>query len=109
VSGDAQELLLLVLLGLLAVVATVAALTRDPRSQALVLSAYSLVMGLVILVFHAPDVALSELGIGAAVVPLIILLAIRTCERQAAAANQRREQSQSGGSDDRRGATGGSR
>jgi energy-converting hydrogenase B subunit D len=91
-SANAQELLLLLLLALLAVVATVASLTRDSRSQALVLSAYSLVMGLLMLVFHAPDVALSELAIGAAVVPLMIVLAIRTCERQASSKDRRRSQ-----------------
>jgi energy-converting hydrogenase B subunit D len=98
VSGDAQELLLLLLLVLLGVVATVAVLTRDPRAQALVLSAYSLVMGLVMLVFHAPDVALSELAIGAAVVPLIIVLAIRTVEQQAAAARCQRGRDAKAGS-----------
>lgn len=74
-----------ILLLLTAVMATAAVLTRDPRRQAVVLSAYGLVMGLLILVFQAPDVAMSQLAVGAAIVPLIIVLAIGTCEREAAA------------------------
>lgn len=90
-SGGAQEILLLVLLLLLAVVATVASLTRDPRAQALVLSAYAMVMGVVMVAFHAPDVAMSQLAIGSAVVPLLLVLAIRTCDREARAARERKE------------------
>lgn len=89
-SGGAQEILLLVILLLLAVIATVASLTRDPRSQALVLSAYAMVMGVVMVAFHAPDVAMSQLAIGSAVVPLLLVLAIRTCEREAGAARERK-------------------
>lgn len=74
-----------ILLLLTAVMATAAVLTRDPRRQAVVLSAYGLVMGLLILVFQAPDVAMSQLAVGAAIVPLVIVLAIGTCEREAAA------------------------
>lgn len=90
-SGDLQEIFLLVLLGLLTVVATSAVLTRDPRAQALVLSVYALVMGLVMVAFQAPDVAMSQLAIGAAAVPLMVVLAIRTCEREAKAARERRD------------------
>jgi uncharacterized MnhB-related membrane protein len=90
VSAGAQEIFLLVLLLLLAVVATVASLTRDPRAQALVLSAYAMVMGVLMVAFHAPDVAMSELAIGSAVVPLLLVLAIRTCDREARAVQERK-------------------
>ena len=91
-SSDAQQLFLLLLLVLLACVATVACLTKDPRAQALVLSAYALVMGIVMVAFHAPDVAMSQIAIGAAIVPLLLVLAIRTCDREAASARRRRSE-----------------
>lgn len=64
--------LTLVLAGAVAVV-----LTRRPSRQAVVLSAYGLVLGVMFMVLQAPDVALSQVAIGTAVVPLIVVLAIR--------------------------------
>ncbi|MFF0433848.1 Na(+)/H(+) antiporter subunit B [Streptomyces sp. NPDC004327] len=69
---------------LAAVVATVAARTREPVLQAVVLSALGLVLSVVFLLFQAPDVALSQLAVGAAVTPLLILLTVRTIRRRAA-------------------------
>lgn len=76
---------------------TVVVLTRDPLKQAIVLSVYGLLLTILFVVLQAPDVALSQLTIGAAIVPLMIVLAI------AKARNQRKrqgaDQSQNGGSD----------
>ena len=91
-SADLQSVLVLALLAMVAVAGTSAALTRDPKQQALVLSAYSLLMGMLLLAFHAPDVAMSELAVGAAVVPLMVVLAIRGCDREAQAHRERREE-----------------
>jgi uncharacterized MnhB-related membrane protein len=64
--------LTLVLLGAVAVV-----LTDDPRGQAVTLSVYGLLMTVLFVLLAAPDVALSQLAVGAAVVPLMVVLAIR--------------------------------
>ncbi|MDA8295529.1 MAG: DUF4040 domain-containing protein [Actinomycetota bacterium] len=52
-------------------------LTGDPARQALTLSALSLLLALLFLALEAPDVALSEIGIGTAIVPLMVMLAVR--------------------------------
>ena len=47
-------------------------------------SVYGLVLALMFLVFQAPDVALSQIAVGAVVLPLMILLAlakIRRCKQ----------------------------
>ena len=61
---------------LVAVVATATALTREPLRQAMVLSLYGLVLGILFFVFQAPDVALSQTAVGAVALPLMILLAL---------------------------------
>jgi uncharacterized MnhB-related membrane protein len=63
--------LLLVAVGAWAVVAA-----REPLRQAIVASIYGLVLGVLFFAFQAPDVALSNIVIGAVAVPVIILLAI---------------------------------
>jgi len=73
------------ILGLLvlltAATATVVVLTRDPARQAAVLSAYGLMLALTMVALAAPDVALSQIGVGTAAVPLIVILAVARCER----------------------------
>jgi energy-converting hydrogenase B subunit D len=63
--------LLLVALG---AAATVAA--RDPIRQAVVVSLYGLTLGILFFTFQAPDVALSNIVIGAVALPTMIMLAI---------------------------------
>lgn len=65
--------LLLVAVGGLAVVAT-----SDPARQAVTLSVYGLLLAVLFMVLQAPDVALSALAVGSAVVPLMVLLTVRT-------------------------------
>ena len=50
--------------------------TRDVTAQVITLSFYGLVMSLVFMVFQAPDVALSQITVGAVALPLMIMLAI---------------------------------
>lgn len=57
-------------------VATAVVLTRDPLHQAIVVSLYGLVLAVLFLLLQAPDVALSEIAVGAVAVPLMILLAL---------------------------------
>lgn len=63
--------LLLVALGAVCVVAA-----RDPVRQAVVASIYGLCLGILFFTFQAPDVALSNIVIGAVALPTMIMLAI---------------------------------
>ncbi len=63
--------LVLVALGASAVV-----LTRAHVRQVLVLSVYGVLLAVLFLVFQAPDVTLSELTVGAVVLPIVLLLAL---------------------------------
>ncbi|MFF2078551.1 Na(+)/H(+) antiporter subunit B [Kitasatospora sp. NPDC058162] len=67
---------------LTAVTATAAAITRDPVRQAAVLALLGLSLALLFTVLQAPDVALSQLGVGSAITPLLILLTVRRVRRQ---------------------------
>lgn len=68
---------LLVALAFVAVAGLAVVTTRDPRRQAITLSLFSLCLALLFVALQAPDVALSELAVGSAVVPLLVLLTIR--------------------------------
>lgn len=57
-------------------------LSRDPKSQVVTLSFYGLLCGLMFFIFQAPDVALSQITIGAVMLPLMILLALTKMRRQ---------------------------
>ena len=50
--------------------------TRDPLNQAVAASFYGILLGLMFFLFHAPDVALSQITVGALALPLMILLAL---------------------------------
>ena len=78
------DVLVGVLLVATAVTGTAVALTRDPTKQALVLSAYGLVLGLLMVALQAPDVALAQIGIGTAVVPLLVVLTVAKVDRELA-------------------------
>ncbi|MFJ3233988.1 Na(+)/H(+) antiporter subunit B [Streptomyces sp. NPDC086787] len=65
--------------------ATLAVFTRDPARQAVVLSALGLGLAALFAVLQAPDVALSQLAVGTALTPLLILLTVRRISRSAAA------------------------
>jgi uncharacterized MnhB-related membrane protein len=49
---------------------------REPLRQTLAASLYGLLLGILFLVFQAPDVALSQIAVGAVALPLMILLAL---------------------------------
>jgi energy-converting hydrogenase B subunit D len=75
-------LLAVVLLGV-AAAGTATVLTRDPLDQAVVASFFGLLLGVAFLVLQAPDVALSQVTVGAVALPLMILLALAKIRRQA--------------------------
>lgn len=64
------------LLLLIAVSGFMVVRTRDVTAQTLSLSFYGLLLGIMFFFFQAPDVALSQIVVGAVALPLIIMLAI---------------------------------
>jgi len=66
----------LVSLAMVAAVGLGVVLARDPLRQAVVVSFFGMLLGVVFFVFQAPDVALSEIVVGAVAAPLMILLAL---------------------------------
>jgi energy-converting hydrogenase B subunit D len=50
--------------------------TRDVTSQVISLGFYGVVLALVFFFFRAPDVALSQITVGAVALPLMVMLAI---------------------------------
>ena len=69
-------ILLMVAAGGLAVVST-----RDPLHLAIIASFYGILLALLFFLFQAPDVALSQITIGALALPLMILLALSKIKR----------------------------
>lgn len=69
--------LIAVSLTLVLVGAAVVVFTRQPSKQAVVLSVYGILLSIFFVTLQAPDVALSQVAIGTAVVPLIVVLSIR--------------------------------
>ncbi len=61
---------------MVALAGTAVVLTRDPASQAVGLSFYGLLLALMFFIFQAPDVALSQIVIGAVALPLMIMLTL---------------------------------
>jgi uncharacterized MnhB-related membrane protein len=76
--------LVLIMFGLVGVGGTLVARTGDPKRQAVTLSVYGVLLGVLFLLLAAPDVALSQVAIGSAVVPLMVLLAVRTVRAERA-------------------------
>ncbi|WP_406460350.1 DUF4040 domain-containing protein [Streptomyces sp. NBC_01622] len=73
--------LIVVALLLVAATATTAVATRDPSRQALVLAVLGTVLAVLFTVLQAPDVALSQLAVGSALTPLLIMLSVRKVRR----------------------------
>ena len=55
--------------------------TRDATAQVVTLGFYGLAMALMFFFFQAPDVALSQLVIGAVALPLMVLLTLAVLRR----------------------------
>ena len=65
-----------VALVLVAVTGTLVVLIQDPLRQALTVSLFGILLGILFFAVQAPDVALSEIVVGAVALPLMILLAL---------------------------------
>jgi uncharacterized MnhB-related membrane protein len=66
----------LVALAVVGVGGTATVLTRDPFRQAIVGGVYAGALGILFIVFQAPEVALSEIVIGMVGLPAMILFAL---------------------------------
>ena len=70
---DALQITILIMV---AAGATAVVLVRRQVHQVLVLSIYGVLLAVLFLAFQAPDVTLSELTVGAVVLPVVLLLAL---------------------------------
>ena len=57
-------------------------LSRDPLEQSVAVSFYGLILALMFFLHQAPDVALSQIVVGAVALPLMILLALAKVHQQ---------------------------
>jgi energy-converting hydrogenase B subunit D len=76
------DAVIVVALLLVAASATAAVAQREPARQALVLSVLGVVLAVLFTVLQAPDVALSQLAVGSALTPLLIMLSVRKVRRR---------------------------
>jgi uncharacterized MnhB-related membrane protein len=53
-----------------------------PRKQVIAMSFYGLLLSLLFLAMQAPDVALSQLAVGAVAVPLMLLVALANVRKE---------------------------
>jgi energy-converting hydrogenase B subunit D len=61
---------------------TAVVFAREPARQALVASVYGFALAVLFLAFQAPDVALSQIVVGAVALPAMIILALRKIIRR---------------------------
>jgi energy-converting hydrogenase B subunit D len=73
------QAVLLVIVGL---GGTAVVLARDPARQALVTSVYGVTLAVLFLAFQAPDVALSQVVVGAIALPAMVMFALRKIIRR---------------------------
>jgi energy-converting hydrogenase B subunit D len=71
-----MQALQVTVLVLLAAGATAVVFVRRPVHQVIALSVYGILLAVLFLVFQAPDVTLSELTVGAVILPIVLLLTL---------------------------------
>jgi uncharacterized MnhB-related membrane protein len=84
-------LIQITILAFVAAAGTGVVLTREPASQTVAVSFYGLLLALMFFVFQAPDVALSQIVVGAVALPLMIMLALAKVARKRERAQERKE------------------
>jgi energy-converting hydrogenase B subunit D len=72
-----KDIVLIVALTLVGVGGTAVVMTNAPERQAVTLGLYGVLLTTLFFALQAPDVALSQLAVGTAFVPLMVMLAIR--------------------------------
>lgn len=75
------QVLQAVLLALIAVAGAAVVLTRNPRRQIFVAGIFGLLEAILFFMFHSPDVALSELAVGAIALPSLVLATLAKLEK----------------------------
>ncbi len=75
-----------------AVAATAVVLTRDPACQTVGLSFFGILLALMFFIFQAPDVALSQIVIGAVALPLMFMLSLAKIRRVEEQEEQKKQQ-----------------
>jgi len=65
-----------VIYALLAIFATVTVLTRDPALQIFPYALYGMLLAISFFILQAPDVTLSELTVGTALIPFLVLVTL---------------------------------
>lgn len=76
---------------LIAISAFVIVRTDDVTNQLLALGFYGLLFALMFFIFQAPDVALSQITVGAIALPLMIMLAITRMKHREALQKQKKD------------------
>jgi energy-converting hydrogenase B subunit D len=76
------DAVIVVALLLVAAAAPAAVVNRDPARQALVLSVLGVLLAVLFTVLQAPDVGLSQLAVGSALTPLLVMLSVRKVRRR---------------------------
>ncbi len=66
--------------------------TRDVTSQVIALGFYGLLMALTFFFFQAPDVALSQITVGAVALPLMVMLAISRLRFRSASTRKEKDE-----------------
>ena len=76
-----MELIQIAILAFVAVTGTAVVFTRHATSQVIGLSFYGCILALMFFIFQAPDVAFSQITIGAVALPLMFMLALAKIRR----------------------------
>jgi energy-converting hydrogenase B subunit D len=84
--------LVAVILTVVALAGTAVVLADAPERQAVTLSVFGATLVVLFVILQAPDVALSELGIGTAIVPLMVMLTVRTMRKDRLERDKRGEE-----------------
>lgn len=77
-----MNVVVIVALGLVAATATAVVATSEPGRQAVTLSGFGMSLAVLFMALQAPDVALSQIGVSTAIVPLMVMLAVRKSHQQ---------------------------
>lgn len=72
----AIEVLHIIAFAMVAAGGTAVVLVREPRRQALMFGIFGMILTLFFMILQAPDVALSELAVGSAATPLMLLVTL---------------------------------
>ena len=76
-----MELIQIAILAFVAVTGSAVVFTRHVTSQVIGLSFYGCILALMFFIFQAPDVAFSQITIGAVALPLMFMLALAKIRR----------------------------